>query len=154
MNALTVVEMVSATSTAGRTCASLTSSMAAIAAGPADSGTNTWSDVASATSARIMFASTSAISSSATGSSASMPSERARRLVKTRRGAIGAQSARNAASRLLVQPLDRQAEQRFVAAFDHHRPAGPELSQTPADAHLFTGSEQDGTACLRVIIWH
>ena len=55
---------------------------------------------------------------------------------------------------LLIQPLDRQAEQRFVAAFDHHRPAGPELSQTPANAHLLTGSKQDGTCASAIIIWH
>ena len=37
----TIVDVVSATSTAGSTCANLTRSMAAIAAGPATSGTNT-----------------------------------------------------------------------------------------------------------------
>ena len=83
-----------------------------------------------------------------------MPSERARRLVKTRRGAIGAQSARKAASRSLFETLDRQAEQRFAAACHHHRPAGAEFSQTPADAHLLTGSEQAGTRVPPVIIWH
>ena len=41
LNAFTMVEVVSATSTAGSTCASLTRSMAAMAAGPAGSGTNT-----------------------------------------------------------------------------------------------------------------
>ena len=41
LEAFTMAEVVSATSTAGNTCASLTSSMAAIAAGPANSGTNT-----------------------------------------------------------------------------------------------------------------
>ena len=55
---------------------------------------------------------------------------------------------------LLVEPLDRQAEQRFVAACHHHRPAGPKLGQTPADAHLLTGSKQDGTRRAPIIIWH
>ena len=55
---------------------------------------------------------------------------------------------------LLVEPLDRQAEQRFAAAFHHHRPAGTEFSQTPADAHLFTGSEKDGARRAPIIIWH
>ena len=41
LNAFAIVAVVSATSTAGSTCASLTSSIAAIAAGPAGSGTNT-----------------------------------------------------------------------------------------------------------------
>ena len=41
LNAFTIVAVVSATSTAGSTCASLTRSIAAIAAGPAGSGTNT-----------------------------------------------------------------------------------------------------------------
>ena len=83
-----------------------------------------------------------------------MPSERARRLVKTSRGAIGAQSARNAMKPVLVEPLDRQAEQRLAAAFHHHRPAGTEFSQTPADAHMFTGSKQDGARSAPIIIWH
>ena len=47
--------VVSATSTAGSTCASLTRSIAAIAAGPAGSGRNAWSALASATSARIVL---------------------------------------------------------------------------------------------------
>ena len=55
---------------------------------------------------------------------------------------------------LLVEPLDRQAEQRFAAAFHHHRPAGAKFRQSPADAHLFTGSKEDGARSAAIIIWH
>ncbi len=55
---------------------------------------------------------------------------------------------------LLVQPLDRQAQQRFTAACHHHRPAGPKLGQTPANTHLFAGSKQDGARRATIIIWH
>ena len=83
-----------------------------------------------------------------------MPSERARRPVKTRRGAIGAQSARNAASRSLFSPSTGRQSSVSLPLFDHHRPAGAELGQTPADAHVLTGSEQDGTRASATVIWH
>ena len=54
----------------------------------------------------------------------------------------------------LVEPLDRQAQQRFAAAFHHHRPAGTKFSQSPADAHLLTGSEKNGTRVAPIIIRH
>ena len=54
----------------------------------------------------------------------------------------------------LVQPLDRQAQQRFTAACHHHRPAGPKLGQTPANAHLFTGSEEDGARLATIVVRH
>ena len=78
-----------------------------------------------------------------------MPSERARRLVKTRRGAIGAQSARNAASRSLFSPsTGRHSSVSLPLSTTTGRPAR-NSAETPADAHLLTRSEQDGTCRLR-----
>ncbi|MEA2980217.1 MAG: cyclohydrolase, partial [Alphaproteobacteria bacterium] len=53
----------------------------------------------------------------------------------------------------LVEPLDRQAKQRFAAAFHHHRAAGAKFSQAPSNAYLFTGSKENG-ARRPAIIWH
>src|SRR4029078_726211 len=106
-----------------------------------------------------MLASTSGISSRATGSLESMPSERARLLVRTRRGAIGAQSARKAVSLSLVSPSTgrqsnispplfittrRQRAHHVAAALHHHRPAGAKFGQAPANLDLFAGSKKAG----------
>ena len=55
---------------------------------------------------------------------------------------------------LLVQPLNRQTQQRFSAACHDHGPTGPKLGQPPANAHLLTGSEQDGARHAVIVIWH
>ena len=44
---------------------------------------------------------------------------------------------------ILVQSLDRQAEQRFTAAGDHNRAACPKFRQPPADPNLRPGSKEN-----------
>jgi hypothetical protein len=43
-----------------------------------------------------------------------------------------------------IKPLDRQCEERFAAARDHHRSAGPEFGQPAPHSNLITGAKQRG----------
>ena len=137
--------MVSATSTAGSTCASLTRSIAAIAAGPAGSGTNIviGRGIGDQREDRVRIDVGRQFKRDRL---VGVDAERARAAaVMTSRGSDRRAKRPECGQPLLVEPFDRQAEQRFAAAGHHHRPAGPEFGQAPANAHLFAGSKKDGT---------
>ena len=58
---------------------------------------------------------------------------------ETRRHRRGKRAKRSQS--VLIEPLDRKAEQRFVAACDDHRPSGTKFSERPAGTNLLACSE-------------
>ncbi len=86
----------------------------------------------------------SGVSSSATGASASMPSDRARRPVMTSRGRNRLAQRPERREAFGVETFDRQRDERF-AVRDQHRTAGTELGQPTPDTDVLTGTKKNGT---------